>query len=49
MTVSYILFSYATVTGFGYDVQRLGDSRIPFIDVAQHTWGRSPSSPTSAA
>ncbi|MEH0543975.1 APC family permease [Streptomyces sp. B21-105] len=39
MTVSYILFSYATVTGFGYDVQRLGDSRIPFIDVAQHTLG----------
>ncbi|MFI9562440.1 APC family permease [Streptomyces rishiriensis] len=39
MTVSYILFSYATVTGFGYDVQRLGDSRIPFVDVAQHTLG----------
>jgi len=39
MTVSYILFAYATVTGFGYDVQRLGDSRIPFIDVAQHTLG----------
>ncbi|MET8078142.1 APC family permease [Streptomyces sp. NPDC005303] len=39
MTVSYILFSYATVTGFGYDVDRLGASRIPFIDVAQHTLG----------
>jgi amino acid transporter len=39
MTVSYILFAYATVTGFGYDVQRLGDSSIPFIDVARHTLG----------
>ncbi|WP_405864800.1 APC family permease [Streptomyces sp. NBC_00005] len=39
MTVSYILFAYATVTGFGYDVQRLGDSAIPFIDVAHHTLG----------
>ncbi|MGW7409311.1 APC family permease [Streptomyces sp. NPDC054833] len=39
MTVSYILFSYATVTGFGYDVERLGDSPIPFIDVARHTLG----------
>ncbi|MFJ3802853.1 APC family permease [Streptomyces sp. NPDC090088] len=39
MTVSYILFAYATVTGFGYDVRRLGDSPIPFIDVAQDTLG----------
>ncbi|UXY29114.1 APC family permease [Streptomyces sp. HUAS TT20] len=39
MTVSYILFSYATVTGFGYDVERLGASPIPFIDVARHTLG----------
>ncbi|MER5434922.1 APC family permease [Streptomyces sp. NPDC002588] len=39
MTVSYILFSYATVTGFGYDVERLGDSPIPFVDVARHTLG----------
>jgi amino acid transporter len=39
MTVSYILFSYATVTGFGYDVDRLGNAPIPFIDVAQHTLG----------
>ncbi|MEV7685301.1 APC family permease [Streptomyces bungoensis] len=39
MTVSYILFSYATVTGFDYDVARLGASRIPFIDVAQSTLG----------
>ncbi|MEU2421526.1 APC family permease [Streptomyces sp. NPDC007851] len=39
MTVSYILFAYATVTGFGYDVRRLGDSPIPFVDVAQDTLG----------
>jgi len=39
MTVSYILFAYATVTGFGYDVDRLGATRIPFIEVAQDTLG----------
>lgn len=39
MTVSYILFAYATVTGFGYDTDRLGEARIPFIDVAHHTLG----------
>ncbi|MFG2131788.1 APC family permease [Streptomyces sp. NPDC048751] len=39
MTVSYILFAYATVTGFGYDVNRLGASRIPFIEVAHDTLG----------
>ncbi|NBM20327.1 APC family permease [Streptomyces sp. GC420] len=39
MTVSYILFAYATVTGFGYDVTRLGASRIPFIEVAHDTLG----------
>jgi len=39
MTVSYVLFAYATVTGFGYDVTRLGASPIPFVEVAQHTLG----------
>ncbi|MES5820904.1 APC family permease [Streptomyces sp. RG80] len=39
MTVSYVLFAYATVTGFGYDVTRLGASRIPFIEVAHDTLG----------
>lgn len=39
MSVSYILFAYATVTGFGYDVNKLGASEIPFIDVAQGTLG----------
>jgi amino acid transporter len=39
MTVSYILFAYATVTGFGYDVARLGATRIPFIEVAHDNLG----------
>ncbi|KND42718.1 APC family permease [Streptomyces stelliscabiei] len=39
MTVSYVVFAYATVTGFGYDVDRLGASPIPFVEVAQHTLG----------
>jgi amino acid transporter len=39
MVVSYLLFSYATVTGFGYDVTALGNAPIPFIAVAQGTVG----------
>ncbi|MER6633206.1 APC family permease [Streptomyces sp. NPDC000987] len=39
MTVSYILFSYATVTGFDYDMAKLGAAGIPFIDIAQQTLG----------
>ncbi|MEU6539285.1 APC family permease [Streptomyces sp. NPDC047000] len=39
MTVSYILFAYATVTAFDYDVERLGAARIPFVDVAHGTLG----------
>ncbi|MEO6822981.1 MAG: APC family permease [Candidatus Nanopelagicales bacterium] len=39
MVVSYVLFAYATVTGFGYNVDALGNSAIPFIDVAQGTLG----------
>lgn len=39
MSLSYILFAYATVTGFGYDVKKLGAADIPFIDVAQSTLG----------
>jgi amino acid transporter len=39
MVVSYVLFSYATVTGFGYNVTALGNAEIPFIDVAQSTLG----------
>ncbi len=39
MSVSYVLFSYATLTGFGYDVTKVGASAVPFIDVAQGTLG----------
>lgn len=39
MVLSYILFSYATVAGFGYDVQKLSAAPIPFIDVADRTLG----------
>jgi amino acid transporter len=39
MSVSYVLFAYATVTGFGYDVDKAGAAGIPFIDVAQGTLG----------
>jgi amino acid transporter len=39
MSVSYLLFAYATVTGFGYNVDQLGASEIPFITVAQGTIG----------
>jgi len=39
MSVSYLLFSYATVTGFGYNVTTLGNAQIPFITVAQGTLG----------
>lgn len=39
MSVSYILFAYATVTGFGYNIDKLSASEIPFIGVAQGTLG----------
>jgi len=39
MIVSYVLFSYATVTGFGYNVDKLGSSAIPFISVANGSIG----------
>jgi amino acid transporter len=35
MVVSYVLFAYATVTGFGYNGAKLGAAPIPFITVAQ--------------
>ena len=38
MSVSYVLFSYATLTGFGYNVDAIGSSAVPFIDVAQGTF-----------
>ena len=39
MVVSYLIFAYATVTGFGYNIDKLGSSTIPFIDVADSTLG----------
>jgi amino acid transporter len=39
MSASYVLFAYATVSGFGYDIGALGRSEIPFIDVANSTLG----------
>lgn len=35
-----VLFAYATVTGFGYDVSSIGRSSIPFLTVADHYLGR---------
>jgi amino acid transporter len=39
MGVSYVLFAYATVSGFGYNVTKLSSSAIPFITVAHDTLG----------
>ncbi|MHB8457656.1 MAG: APC family permease, partial [Acidimicrobiales bacterium] len=39
MLVSYLLFAYATVTGFGYNVTKLSGASIPFISVAHGTLG----------
>ena len=34
MGVSYLLFAYATVTGFDYNGDKVGAAEIPFITVA---------------
>jgi len=39
MGTSYVLFAYATVSGFGYNVDKLGAAEVPFIAVAQNTLG----------
>jgi amino acid transporter len=36
MVVGYLLFAYATVTGFGYSGTKLGAATIPFISVSQN-------------
>jgi amino acid transporter len=36
MAVGYVLFAYATVSGFNYNVDKLGASQIPFITVADN-------------
>ena len=38
-TVLFLLFAYATVTGFGYDVSSIGRSSIPFLTVADRALG----------
>jgi amino acid transporter len=37
--VLFVLFAYATVTGFGYDVSSIGRSSVPFLTVADHDLG----------
>ena len=39
MSVGYIVFAYATVSGFGYNVDKLGAAPMPFITVADSTIG----------
>src|SRR6266568_2541250 len=39
MAISYVVFAYATVSGFGYNVTKLGAAPIPFISVADATIG----------
>jgi amino acid transporter len=37
--VLFVLFAYATITGFHYDVSSIGRSSIPFLTVADHYLG----------
>jgi amino acid transporter len=39
MAISYLLFAYATVTGFKYNVTTLSNAQIPFINVAHSSIG----------
>jgi amino acid transporter len=39
MTVSYLLFAYTTVVGFGYDTKALSGTEVPFVSVAQGVLG----------
>jgi amino acid transporter len=38
-TALFVLFAYATVTGFHYDVSSIGRSSVPFLTVADHYLG----------
>ena len=38
-TVLFILFAYATITGFHYDVASIGRTSVPFLTVADRTLG----------
>jgi amino acid transporter len=37
--VLFLLFAYATITGFHYDVRSIGPSSVPFLTVADHALG----------
>jgi amino acid transporter len=37
--VLFVLFAYATVTGFAYNVSSIGRSSVPFLTVADHDLG----------
>jgi amino acid transporter len=38
-TVLFVLFAYATITGFHYDVASIGRTSVPFLTVADHELG----------
>ena len=38
--VLFVVFAYATVTGFGYHISSIGRSSVPFLTVADHDLGR---------
>jgi amino acid transporter len=38
-TALFVLFAYATVTGFSYDVSSIGRASVPFLAVADHYMG----------
>ena len=38
-TALFVLFAYATVTGFGYDVSSIGRSSVPFLSIADRYMG----------
>jgi amino acid transporter len=38
-TAVFVLFAYATVTGFNYNVSSIGRSSVPFLTVADHYLG----------
>ena len=40
-TALFVLFAYATVTGFGYDVSSIGRSSVPFLTVADRYLGEA--------
>ncbi|HEY1619013.1 MAG TPA: APC family permease, partial [Streptosporangiaceae bacterium] len=39
MVTSYVLFSYSTISDFGYNASKISDSAIPFLTVAHNITG----------